>query len=225
MENKTIKGGKIKKIIIPLGIGTLILIILVIIFNLKKDTREPKADFPYNNEYFEIDIEDPAFNASTPIESGDFEQVEMAGVGSVNVVVPGANPINEDNIVLLNDGQVAKNTGTMSGADAPKQTGFLSPEELSTEVFQLKVSSAGFEPRQFTTIANMPTTFSLTSSDNLAHTFVFDHRDLSSISISVGPGQTKAITFQAPKNPGVYNFKCIAPGHEDNGEVGQLIVK
>lgn len=219
------KNGKTKKIIISLGIGILVLIILFVLFNLKKTAEEPKAELPYDNNAFEIDIEDPAFDASTPIESGDFEQIEMAEVGPVTIVVPGANPISEDNVVLLNNGQVAKNTGTTAGDDAPKQTGFLNPEELPEQVFQLKISSAGFEPKQFTTVAGAPTTFSLTSTDDFVHTFIFDHRDLSSISILVGPGQTKAITFQAPENPGVYNFKCIAPSHEDRGEVGQMIVK
>ena len=218
-----------KKIIIPLGIVILVLIILVILFNLKRTSDnidvERTTGLPYGNEYFEIDIDDPAFDASTPIESGDFEKAEMDGVGEVTIVVPGANPISADNIVLLNNGQVAKNTGTMSGADAPKQTGFLTPELLSEQILQIKVSTAGFEPRQFTTVAGAPTTFSLTSADDLTHTFVFDHRDLASVSITVGPYQTKAITFQAPENPGIYNFKCISPGHDDSVEIGQLIVR
>lgn len=225
MKSADMKSGKIKKIIISLGIAILVLMILTILFNLKKNSEKKKVGLPYSNEYFEIDIDDPAYNASTPIESGNFEQVEMAEVGKVTIIAPGANPINEDNIVLLNNGQVAQNTGIRAGKDAPKQTGFLTPEELGKEVFQLKVSSVGFKPNQFTTVASAPTTFSLTSTDDLVHTFVFDHRDLSSISISVGPYQTKAITFQAPATPGIYNFKCISPGHDDKVEAGQLIVK
>lgn len=224
MKKGTMKSGKMKKIIIAIGIVILVLIILAILFNLKKNAKK-KVELPYSNEYFAIDINDPAYDASTPIESGNFEQVEMAEVGKVTIIAPGANPISEDNIVLLNDGQVAQNTGTMGGKDAPKPTGFLTPEGLAKEILQLKVSRVGFEPNQFTTVAGAPTTFSLTSTDNLVHTFVFDHRDLSSLAISVGIGQTKALTFQAPATPGIYNFKCISPGHDEKVETGQLIVK
>ena len=223
--NETIKKGKIKKIIIPIGILVLILIVLAVLFSLKKASENKKITPSYYNENVEIDIDDPAYDASTPIESGNFEQTEMAGVGQVTIVAPGTNPINEENIVLLNNGQVAKNNGTMAGADAPKPTGFLIPEELVEGVFQLEVSLAGFEPSQFTTFAGAPTTFSLTSTDDFVHTFVFDHRDLASISILVGPNQTRAITFQAPTTPGIYNFKCISPGHDDGVETGQLIVR
>lgn len=227
------KNGKIKKIIILFGIVVLILIILIILFKLKKDKNNDinqTTELPYSNDYFEIDIEDPAFDASTPIESGDFEKFELEGegledLGLVSVVVKGASPITEDNIVITNEGVVTDNTGILGSDKAPKQTGFLTPEELPEQVLQIKVSSAGFEPRQFTTVAGAPTTISLTSSDNLSHNLVFSHRLLSSISIFVGPGQTKAITFQAPEIPGIYGFKCLVPGHEERGEIGQMIIK
>ncbi len=228
------KSGKTKKIIILFGIVILILIILVILFKLKKDAETTNIDqakeLPYSNDYFEIDIEDPAFDASTPIESGDFEKFELEGegledLGPVSVVVKGASPITEDNIVITNEGVVTDNTGILGSDKAPKQTGFLTPEELPEQVLQIKVSSAGFEPRQFTTVAGAPTTISLTSSDNLSHNLVFSHRLLSSVSIFVGPGQTKAITFQAPETPGIYGFKCLVPGHEEKGEIGQMVVK
>ena len=229
IENENTKNRKIKKIIIPLGIVILVLIILVILFKLKKDADnadiERTTALPYSNEYFEIDIDDPAFDASTPIESGDFEKAEMAGIGEVTIIAPGANPITKDNIVITKEGIVADNVGILGADNAPKQTGFLTPEELSEKILQIKVSRAGFEPRQFTTVAGAPTTIALTSADNLSHDLVFSHRSLSSISIFVGPGQTKAITFQAPETPGIYDFKCLAPGHDDGVETGQMIVR
>ena len=234
MENEMMENRKMKKIIIPLGIGILVLIILVILFSFKKDAENANTDqateLPYGNEYFEIDIDDPAFDASTPIESGDFEQFEievegLEDLGPVSAVVNGASPITKDNVVITNEGVVADNTGILGADNAPKQTGFLNPEELPEQVLQIKVSNSGFEPKQFTTVSGAPTTISLTSSDNLSHNLVFSHRLLSSISIFVGPGQTKAITFQAPETPGVYDFKCLVPGHEERGEVGQMIVK
>ena len=225
MENQVDKTAKSKKMIIFLIIGLVVLAFLLLVTNLDKLNKKETTKSPVINGDFQIDINDPAYDASTPFESNDENSIEIDEIGPVTVIVPGANAINKDNIVITANGEAANNVGIKGGEGVPLQTGFLNPEELPESVFQLKVGSNAFTPNQFTTIAGSPTTFSLTSTDDLVHTLVFEDRSLSSIVILVGPGQTKAITFNAPQEPGIYNFKCISPGHEDRGEVGQLIVK
>ncbi|MBN2854073.1 cupredoxin domain-containing protein [Patescibacteria group bacterium] len=237
MENEIVKKDRMKKNIIPLALGILVLIILIIVFTFKKDreTSNPSLeDDGLNvggdtNVAIEIDVEDPAFDASTPINDEATletnEVFELENGDEASVVISGANPVNIENIVLTKSGEVANNKAIPGSDGAPRSTGFLTPELLPESVLKIEVGNGAFSPKQFTTSAGMPTTFSLTSTDNLVHTLRFDHRDLSGIVILVGPGQTKAITFNAPENPGIYNFKCISHGHEAKGEVGQLIVK
>jgi azurin len=41
----------------------------------------------------------------------------------------------------------------------------------------------------------------------------------------LGPGETGEVTFQAPSDPGAYNFVCTFPGHCQIGMKGTLTVK
>jgi len=60
--------------------------------------------------------------------------------------------------------------------------------------------------------------------DEYSHMISFEDPALAAVAILVGPGQTKAITFNAPAEPGTYTFFCASPGHREKGEVGQMIV-
>ena len=161
-------------------------------------------------------------DASTPATS-EMQQVQVPNVGTAQVVVPGANPITADNVVVTPTGEATVNEGITAAENAPRQTGFLNPDELPNEVPQLSVGRGRIAPSQVVTTAGSPTTFAWTSIDDDVHVFGFNDPSLSSISILVGPGQTKAITFNAPTTPGNYEFRCTSPTHA--GETGTLQVR
>ncbi|MCO6746542.1 cupredoxin domain-containing protein, partial [Streptomyces sp. CHA1] len=71
-----------------------------------------------------------------------------------------------------------------------------------------------------TTVAGMPTAFSLTNVDDKAHIISFDDARVQAVAVLVGPGQTKTINFNAPEETGTYTFNCQY--HPE--EVGEMIV-
>lgn len=168
---------------------------------------------------------DTPTNAAISLDDENLQTVVVPGAGEAKVVIPGANPITADNKVVTETGQITENSGVTMGENAPKQTGFLNKEELPDDLVKLNVGTDKFTPNSFTTVAGAPTTFSLTGVDEYSHVIAFDDPSLSAIAILVGPGQTKAITFNAPETPGTYTFRCASPGHADKGEVGEMIVQ
>jgi len=168
-------------------------------------------------------------------EDGDYAPTEAnawnenEALAEAVVVVPGANPIAKDNTVLTAAGEVARNDAMPSAPDAPRQTQSLDAEKLPAEVIRLEISAAtGYVPNEFTVKAGAPITISLTNNEpeKGSHGFVFlDQENLSAIAMSVRPGETRAITFNAPTEPGEYGFRCGIPGHSTRGEVGTMIVE
>ena len=85
-------------------------------------------------------------------------------------------------------------------------------------------SAEGFKPSTFEVKAGQLVTMSLTSVDKMTHVLLFDDPSLAAVAIGVGPDETRAITFNAPK-AGEYAFHCDVPGHAARGEKGVMIVK
>ncbi len=155
-----------------------------------------------------------------------------AGAGVVNpllkdavVVVPGTNPV-KDNKVLTQTGETTVNNVTPMAPNAPQQTSPLAPgEKLAPSVIKVSATVSGFSPAQFSTKAGAPTTIALTSGDKSTHILMFDDSSLSAVALGAGPGETRAITFNAPTKAGEYTFRCDIPGHAGRGEVGKMIVQ
>jgi len=104
------------------------------------------------------------------------------------------------------------------------QSAFVSQENLPSGTVDLVVSlEKGFIPNQFTVKKGEKVSVAITSEGTLGHTFVFKDSSIR-ISLNAGPGETNFASFVAPSKAGEYAFKCELPGHEDNGEVGKMIV-
>lgn len=163
--------------------------------------------------------------SDTPVAASDAGLVNPA-LKDATVVVPGANPITKDNKVVTSEGKATVNNVSPMGPNAPQQTSALAPtEKLAASVIKISVTSAGFNPAQFSTNAGAPTTIAVTSGDKSTHILMFDSADLSAVAVGAGPGETRAITFNAPTKAGEYTFRCDIPGHAGRGEVGKMIVK
>ena len=107
----------------------------------------------------------------------------------------------------------------------PKQTEpIVSPDSLPSQVIKLDISSkAGFSPKEFTVKANTAVTVAITSMDNNSHTFNFHTPSLTAVTLVVIAKETRAISFNTPKEPGAYPFFCDINGH--TSETGTMIVK
>lgn len=235
MDNKEKDLAKKPSKLPMIIIGAVIVIAIIAIAIAMNQKNNGETNQPGNNDQAgqnqdngEVGVDGEttgSTDASVSASDDDLETVEVAGVGEAKVVVPGANPITADNVVITETGQVAQNDAVTMSENAPKQTGFLNKDELPDGMVKLNIGNGKITPNSFTTNIGSPTTFSITGIDEYSHVIAFDDPSLSAIAILVGPGQTKAITFQAPATAGTYTFRCASPGHAEKGETGEMIVK
>jgi plastocyanin len=223
MESVQTDNKSKKKLILILIIGLVILVSLAVaIVLINKDRKTGEINGENNNAPSEVN----ANETDAAIEfNNSAEVVELEDDVIAQAIIPGSNLISEDNVVLTKDGQATRNDAPTMSEEAPQQTGFLNRDQLPEEVFQIEIQEGLITPNTFTTKAGAPTVFSLTGTDSYAHTIVFDSPLLSALAISVGPNQTKAISFNAPTEPGTYSFYCLSPGHAEKGETGEMIVQ
>ncbi len=141
------------------------------------------------------------------------------------VAAPNTSPISQTGQVVTPTGQAVKLNVTPGTPEAPQQSNpIASPKDIPSQAIKLSVSAAGFSPSSFTVNSGAAVTVALTSTDTQTHGLMFDDASLSAVAIGVGPGETRAITFNAPK-AGTYTFYCYIPGHRARGEIGKMIVK
>ena len=165
-------------------------------------------------------------DASVDVENEELKRlylVENAELGQLRSAAPGTSLITYDEKVVNDHGQEVKNDAPPMSEGAPKPSDFLYEKEIPSFVLRLVISQEGFTPSTFSTKSGAVTTFSLTSEDVLAHNVTFDDPSLSGVYMLVGPGQTRALTFKAPVEPGEYTFRCASADHPQ-GEVGKMIV-
>lgn len=226
-ENVAVGGKKPKKLMLIIALALLVIVVIAIALLAGKKNTTPVNN---NNQAGQTAGNETATNAenpdaSTPANSASLQEANIANLEGAKVVIPGANPITTDNKVVTEKGVVTENNAQPMTETAPKQTGFLNKESIPEGVAGISVGNDKFSPNSFTTTAGAPTTFTLTGVDSYSHVIAFDDPSLSAIAILVGPGQTKAITFNAPATAGEYTFRCASPGHAEAGEVGKMIVK
>jgi plastocyanin len=226
MENqvKEKTGGMTKQMQFILAAVLLVIIIAVIVVLAGKKNSSPATQNQPTTQEQATGTE-PVADASTPVNTEELKPVEIPNIEGAKVVIEGANAITPDNKVVTETGKVTENVVLPMAPTAPKQTGFLDKTELPKGVVNVSVGNNKFSPAEFSTRAGAPTTFSLTGVDDFSHVIAFDDASLSAIAILVGPGQTKAITFNAPTTPGTYTFSCASPDHASRGERGKMIVK
>jgi plastocyanin len=80
-----------------------------------------------------------------------------------------------------------------------------------------------FEPNELEVGGDADVVLHIVNNGNVFHTFTVlepraDTRPL-------WPGASMTLSFTAPQQPGTYRFLCTEEGHEDEGMVGQIIVR
>jgi uncharacterized cupredoxin-like copper-binding protein len=159
--------------------------------------------------------------ANTPVGT----QTSMGTVTQNGVVAAtGTSAIASSGIVVAPSGVPTVNNVTPGAPTAPQESNAVaSPSALPSATVKLTVSVAsGFTPNAFTVSAGSPVTISITSGDTYSHVFAFQDASLSAVAVGVGPGETRAITFNAPA-AGTYKFYSNIPGQ--SGEAGVMTVK
>lgn len=231
MENKDKEkvSGNAKQIKIIIAAVALVIAIAVIVVIASKNKPSSQIKNSDQNQG-QVDTGQAVdttevVDAVTTIDDKELIPVKIPNIEGAKVVVEGANAITTDNKVVTETGVVTENIVLPMSETAPKQTGFLDKETLASGVAKIEVGNNKFSPTSFSTKVGAPTTFSLTGVDDFSHVITFDNPVLSAIAILVGPGQTKAITFNAPTTAGTYTFSCASPDHAARGEKGTMIVR
>lgn len=140
------------------------------------------------------------------------------------VAADGTSPVTEDGQVVTQTGEPVKLDVEPGTPEAPQQSNPISPEDLPSSAIEIAMTSTGITPSSFEVRAGEAVTISVTADDEQTHVFKFDDASLSAVAVGVGPGETRAITFNAPAK-GSYGFHCDVPGHAGRGETGTMIVK
>ncbi len=160
--------------------------------------------------------------ASQPVGTQtDLGTVTPSGV----VAATGTSAIASSGVVVAPTGQAAQNNVAPGAPTAPQQSApIANPSSVPASAIKLTVSvTGGFTPNAFTVSAGAPVTISVTSGDAYSHVFAFKDPSLSAVAVGVGPGETRAITFNAPTKAGTYDFYSNIPGQ--SGEAGVMTVK
>ena len=140
-------------------------------------------------------------------------------------MVPGTSLVSDDGRVLSANGQAALNSAEWGTTSATKQSDPIDVKSLPKGAAVLNVTAGSFSPTSFKVKAGEAVVLSLTSRDSLTHSFHFADQSLRAVALGIGPGETRAITFNAPKQKGQYQFFCDLPGHKDRGENGIMVVE
>ncbi len=220
MENETNTNSKglSKNFWIIIGALLLIAIIVVVVIFSSQDYAVDPAEPTTPTETPALDDADDDFDL------GDLDAEETDFTDPGTSVVDGGSSV-VDNRVVDREGNPVRTDVEPMTPSAPQQSNPLDVDGLTDETIRLEVSSEGWSPEEFTVNAGDVITFSVTSVDSQTHIFKFDDEALSAVAIGVSPGETRAITFNAPEEPGEYSFRCDVPGHARRGEVGVMIVE
>lgn len=221
MSNELIKSSGLKPRIITISLIILgILLVVALLAGLiRKNRLETSEEIVASSS--EINSSSSTTTSPTIRNNRVVDQVIPDGA---KVEVVGANPI-LNGVVVTETGAPAQNSAVPMSPEAPKQSAPIKLEDLPATAIKLEISDNTFKPASFQVRPGAPVTLSLTSSDRKHHVLIFDNPVLSAVAISSLPGQTKAITFNAPTEKGEYTFHCDLPFHSDNGETGVMIVR
>jgi plastocyanin len=194
-------------------IVAVIAVILVIVIILSRGKKEPTG---VEEGLPEVKVED--LPAAPEVEVKTEEPV---------AIVEGASPVTSEGVVLTDEGTATNPEGVGPGSvEAPKQSKILEEEEVAQvaeNAISLEVSrEGGFVPAQFKVKPGQAVTILLTAKDDQKHILRFKDRQLKGVAITVKDGESRATTFNAPTQVGIYDFICSDPGHPN--ETGQMFV-
>jgi uncharacterized cupredoxin-like copper-binding protein len=216
MENNQNKTNNSKRVWILFGLLVLIVVVAIIVTNINKKNAVPTVSNEQGTENT---------GTTTPKAApADLGLISPALKDAV-IMIPGASPV-KNNVVMTMKGEVANNNAAPMAPNAPQQTEAITKASVANDnsVNKIDVSEKGFSPNYLKVKAGSLVNIAITSSDSYTHIFAFRDASLSAVAVGVGPGETRAIIFNAPAKTGTYEFYCNVPGHDMRGEIGKMVV-
>lgn len=122
-------------------------------------------------------------------------------------------------------GEIAFKETNWQNPDDSTSSRPLEEKDIPQGAIKIGITANGFSPSSFEVKKGEKVILILTSQDEWSHSLRFRHESLSQVAVGVSPGETRGISFYAPKEPGEYAFFCGLYGHEARGERGIMIVK
>jgi plastocyanin len=201
-----------KKRITIFVLVVLLIVILLAIFWFKKRNDDSFIQDQYNALSA---MKDNSESSENILEEDD------------EMLIPGANIINSEQIVVNDLGSPVQVDVMPNAPEAPKAVEIAKKDlkNLGVEVVEIKVANNRFSPDSFVVSSGAPVSLAISSNDKKTHVITFTDSSLAALAFGVPAGKTKAMTFNAPLEPGRYEFKCDVPGHKDAGEIGYMIVE
>jgi plastocyanin len=218
MENNKVPGNKKKLLPIIVAVIVLILLVVVVLLSNKKQGTTPDQNVTGDQ------TGTPAGEQTSPEQlTASGTSVNPALEGSV-VQAPGADLISKTGQVINQEGKEVKTDVAYNSPEAPRQTLPVEIKEIPLAT-KLTLDANGFTPKEFKIGKGRALTVALTGSADASHVLAFESPLMSAVYINVRPGETRAVTFNAPDVAGSYTFFCDFPGHRGRGEVGTMIVE
>lgn len=229
MENEKQQASKKKTVMMIVGAVIVLAVIIAIVLAMPKNNEKTPGgenQTPNQGEVTTPDGEDDVTPGEEGMEPVEAEVTNPVLEGAVTQA-PGADLITTDGRVVNQEGNEVKTDVAYNSPEAPKQTQALSEEEQQeiVQATKLTLDANGFNPREFRIGTGEALTITLTGFQDSSHVFAFADPALSAVYINVRPGETRAVTFNAPSEPGQYEFFCDFPGHRGRGETGVMIVE
>ena len=193
-------------------IAVIVVVLLIIVFGVKKEREIPEA---LPDELLSMDLDALA----------EVPEIALDEITEPIEIAPGASLVSGEGIVVNEEGEPVKTEGIAPMSEgAPDQSKVLNEEEkeqIAENVISMEVNQQnGFTPKQFKVKPGQVVTVLLTATDNRKHEFRFRDDKLRAVTVVVKSGESRATTFNAPTQMGLYEFFCF---HHDIGR-GQMIV-
>lgn len=209
---------------IAIIVAVVIILLIIIIALPKKQAEKPLAPEGPEAVVTEQAVPEVVVPKGTPAAP----EPEVKKFKKPTEIVPEASPVTLEGIVVTEQGEATAPQAVIPGApESPKQSKVLTQEEkqqVAQDALELEVNTeTGFNPSQFSVKAGQVVSLVLTATDNENHTFRFKHSSLRGVAITVSDGESRAVTFNAPAQPGIYDFTCGEPDHRDK-ETGTMFV-
>lgn len=166
----------------------------------------------------------PAGEQVPPAEQPPEAPLEAPEAPTGTPAAPQASPISEEGAVVTPSGEPVKLNVEPGSPEAPQQSAPLEKKDIPAAAVKITMSPSGISPNAFTAKPGQAIILSVTADESQTHVFKFDDPSLSAVAVGVGPGETRVISFNAPK-AGEYVFYCDVPGHRGLGELGKMVVK
>lgn len=226
MENEKQLDNKKKATMLIIGLVVVLAAVVAIVLAMPKGEKKPvvNTNTPDGSQVETPDGNVPGGEGETP-GSVDFEEPVNPVLEGAVVNAPGANLITKEGKVVNEEGKAVRSDVAYNSPEAPRQTQAIENEDDIKDAVKLTLGDDGFSPKEFSVKPGAAVTIALTGTNESSHVLAFEDKKLGAVYINIRPGETRAVTFNAPDDAGDYTFFCDFPGHKNRGEVGVMKVQ